>query len=279
MKLLKKITALLAAAVMCTACTFTVYAENSDKVVDNADLLSDSEETELEAYILEIIEKYDHAYDIAIVTTDSTDGKSAEAYADDYYDYNGYGYGGENSGVILLLDMGDRAWHISTCGKGITVFTDYGIETAGERIVPYLSDGDYYGGFNEFASCADYIIGTYETGGKPYDNYTDGDSSGGYSSDRSPGRMFLISLVAGLIAALIVCLIMKAQLKTAVKQFGAGNYIRRGSLNVNYSRDIFLYKTVSRHKIETNSGGHGGGGSSTHIGSSGSSHGGGGGHF
>ncbi len=279
MKILKKIAALLTAAVMCTACAFTAYAENSDKVADNADLLSDSEETELESYILEIIERYNYAYDIVVVTTDSTDGRTAEAYADDYYDYNGYGYDGEYSGVILLLDMGDRAWHISTYGKGITVFTDYGIERAGEKIVPYLSDGDYYGGFKAFVSCADNYIEEYETNGKPYDNYDTGGGSDPYSQSKSPGHIFLVSLTAGLIVALIVCLIMKAQLKTAVRQFGAGSYIRRNSMNVQYSRDIFLYRTVSRRKIETDSGGHSGGGSSTHASSSGRSHGGGGGHF
>lgn len=266
MKLLKKIAVFITAAVICASMAYPAYAENSDKIVDMADLLTDSEEKDLEEVILEVISKYGNRYDIAAVTTNSTDGKTAEAYADDYYDYNGYGCGSDYSGVILLIDMGDRAWHISTCGKGIQVFSDSDIDGIGEKIVPYMSDGDYASAVASFAFCADDNIKRYESGDK------------GTSSERDYGHILLVSVAGGAIVALIVCLIMKAQLKTAVKQFGAGNYIRRGSLNVQYSRDIFLYRTVSRRKIETNSGGHGGGGS-THVSSSGRSHGGGGGHF
>ncbi len=267
MKLLKKIAAFFTAAVMCASMAYPAYAENSDKVVDMADLLTDSEESALEEDILNVISKYGYGYDIVVVTANSSDGKTAEAYADDYYDYNGYGYGSEYSGVILYIDMGDRAWHISTCGKGIQVFTDRRIDLAGEKIVPYMGDGDYYSAFREFVYCADDYIESYENG----DMET--------ASERDYLHILRVSVVGGLIVALIVCLIMKSQLKTAVKQFGAGNYIRRGSLNVQYSRDIFLYKNVSRVKIETDSGGHSGGGSSTHVSSSGRSHGGGGGHF
>lgn len=272
MKLLKKITAVIAAAVMCTAFAYPVRAENADKVVDNADLLSDSEEQSLEKYILDIIEKYDRKYDIAVVTVNSTDGKSAEAYADDYYDYNFYGYDSEDSGLLLLVDMGGRNWHISTKGKGIRAFTDYGIAQIGDRVATRLSDGRYDDAFEEFADQADYYIGRYESKGTAYDV---GDTPKDY------GKIFIVSLTGGIVVALIVCLCMVGQLKTAVKQTAARIYVKNGSMRVNHSRDIFLYNTVSKTKIETDSGssGGGGGGSSTHVSSSGSTHGGGGGKF
>ncbi|MCM1024436.1 MAG: TPM domain-containing protein [Prevotella sp.] len=272
MKLPKKIAAVFAAAVMWTAAACPVYAENPDKVVDEADLLTDSEEQSLEEYINGIIEKHDFGYDVAVVTVNSTDGKSAEAYADDYYDYNNYGYDGAGSGLLLLVDMGGRSWYISTNGKGINAFTDYGISQIGDKVTYYLSDGYYYNAFAEFADQADSYIKKYENGGKAYD------------VDNKPknyGQMFLVSLVSGAVVALIVCLCMKSQLKTAVRQTAAQVYIKNGSMRVNNSRDIFLYHTTSRTKIESDSGGGGGhgGGSSTHTSSSGSTHGGGGGRF
>lgn len=268
MNLLKKIAALVTAAVIFTLPSYTVCAENTDKVVDGADLLTDSEEQSLERYIKDVIEKHDFGYDIAVVTVDSTDGKSAEAYADDYYDYNYYGYDSEGSGLLLLVDMGGRNWHISTKGKGIRAFTDYGISQIGDEVADRLGDGDYYGAFKKFADMADSYIDKYESSGKAYD-------VGNRPKDY--GRIFMISLAIGLIAALIVCLCMKGQLRTAVKQTAARVYIKSGSMRVNSARDIFLYNTVSKTKIETNSGG--GGGSSTHTSSSGSTHGGGGGRF
>lgn len=269
MKLLKKITAVLAAAVMCTASAYPVWAENADKVVDNAGLLSDSEERSLEKHILEIIEKHDRKYDIVVVTVNSTDGSSAEAYADDYYDYNYYGYDSEDSGLLLLVDMGGRNWHISTKGKGIRAFTDYGISQIGNKAASYLSDGDYYDAFKKFADQADSYIDKYESSGKAYDVG---------NKPKDYGQMLGTSFLGAVVIALIVCLCMMGQLKTAVKQTAARVYVKNGSMRVNHSRDIFLYNTVSKTKIETDSGG-GGGGSSTHVSSSGSTHGGGGGKF
>lgn len=272
MKLLKKIAAAFAAAVMCAALPYPVCAENSRKVIDEADLLSDSDEQSLESYINEVIEKHDFAYDIAVVTVNSTDGKSAEAYADDYYDYNDYGYDSEGSGLLLLVDMGGRNWHISTKGKGIRAFTDYGISQIGDEVASRLGNESYYGAFKKFVDMADSYIEKYESSGKAYDVG---------NKPKDYGKMFGMSLASGMIVAVIVCICMGSQLKTAVRQTAARVYIRNGSMRITNSQDIFLYNTVSKTKIETDSGssGGGGGGSSTHVSSSGSSHGGGGGKF
>ena len=67
-----------------------------------------------------------------------------------------------------------------------------------------------------------------------------------------------------------------SQLKTVRFQAAAGNYMKRGSLNVTESRDLFLYKTFTRTAKPKNNSSSG---SSTHTSSSGSTHGGGGGKF
>ena len=36
------------------------------------------------------------------------DGKTAQAYADDYYDYNGYGYGENDDGILLPSQYGRK---------------------------------------------------------------------------------------------------------------------------------------------------------------------------
>lgn len=81
--------------------------------------------------------------DVVIVTVWSLDGKSSEAYADDFFDGNGYGYGQGNSGVLLLLAMEYRDWAISTCGDGIYALTDYGIESVFSQIAGSLSEDAY----------------------------------------------------------------------------------------------------------------------------------------
>ena len=40
--------------------------------------------------------------DAVIVTSNNLNGKSQQDYADDYFDYNGYGVGKEKSGLLSL---------------------------------------------------------------------------------------------------------------------------------------------------------------------------------
>ena len=61
---------------------------------------------------------------VVVVTENSLDGKSAQDYADDFFDYNGHGYGDDDSGVLFLIGMDERKWAITTYGYGITAFTD-----------------------------------------------------------------------------------------------------------------------------------------------------------
>ncbi len=250
MKLKKIFSAVLAAAMCIAFSAVNVSAANSDKVVDNAGILTDSEEQKLEEKMLGIVDKY--GYDIAVVTVNSTDGKSMMAYADDYYDYNGYG----ENGLMLLYNNGTNEAYITTDGKGIKAFSDKGISALGKEVRPFLDSGNYYRAFESFAEASEMYIDKYKTTGKAY-------------SPKNYFMIVIISLGIGLLFAAIVCLALKSQLKTAVMQTNAKAYVRSGSRNVTYARDIYLYKKVTRRKIESNNG------SSTHRSSSGDTHGGG----
>ena len=72
------------------------------------------------------------------------------------------------------------------------------------------------------------------------------------------GRI-LISIGGGLLIALIVVLIMKAGMKTVRANNPANYYVRDGSMNVNFSRDIYLYSTVTRVRRSQESSGSSGG--------------------
>lgn len=258
--------------------TLPVCAESGDgfnspyaRLQDDAALLSSDEYNEVLSRLDELSER--QSFDVVIHTTEDMDGySSVVAYADDYYDCNGYGYGEDRDGIILVVAMNTRDLYISTCGFGITAFTDYGIDTLLDDVKGYFSDGDYYGGFCSFISEADEYI-TSAKNGSPYD-INDGDYY--YSSERSGFFNFtwlMASLIMGLVCALIIVGTMKAQLKTVRPALAAGSYVRKDSIKVKSERDIYLYRNVSRTEIvhESSSGG-----SSTHVSSSGTTHGGGG---
>lgn len=253
----------------CAVCAFSVSAENSDKVVDNASLLTDSQEQELEDKLSELADRYD--CDVVIVTADTIDGKTPMAYADDYFDYNDYGIGSGRDGVLFLLSMEDRDWWISTTGEGIDIFTDYGIQFIGGEMLPDLSDGNYYEAFCTFAELSDDFMKQAQDG-RPYD------TNNKYKTAGDKIKIVLISAGIGIVAALIVTLSLKGQLKSVKPNNQAKDYIRQGSMKLTSSRDVFLYKNVDR-TVRQSSGSSGSGGSSTHTSSSGASHGGGGGKF
>lgn len=236
---------LILSLILCLLMTLTLPVFASPYyLIDDAGLLSSSEAARVEAELSRVSAEY--GMDIVIVTVESTGGKTPTAYADDYYDYNGYA----PDGILLLVSMEDRDCCISTTGEGYTVITDADVEYIFDQIVPYVSDGEYAQAFMEFAGlCEEFIV---------------------QATTFNFGTNLIIAVVIGLVAALIVTGVMKAQLKTVRQQARADAYIAPGGLELTNSRDIFLYSHISRReKPKQNSG------SSTHVSSSGTRHGGG----
>jgi uncharacterized protein len=229
-------------------------------VFDEAGLLTAGEAAQLTTKLETLNQKY--GITLVIVTASGTGARSNTAYADDYYDYNGY----QANGAVLLINMEPQGWYISTAGSVIQSFTDYGIEKIGEMIRPDLSNGDYYAAFIEFVGLADTFL-TQAKEGEPYD------TNHRFVTSANRYEMILTMVLVAFLIALLVVRILAMGMKTVRQQSGAYEYEK--GLNLTDRRDIFLFSNVVRQKIESNKGG----GSSTHSGSSGRSHGGGGGGF
>ncbi len=247
-----------------------VFAEDGlQRLVDAADLLSDSEEGELSSLLDEISER--QQTDIVVVTVDSLEGLSAAQYADDFFDHNGYGFGEGKDGILFLISMEERDWYITTSGYGITAVTDAGREYMSEQFVDDLSEGAYAAAFTTFASLCDDFI-TQADLGEPYDIGNLPQEPFGFVTHLA------VSAAIGFVIALIVTGIMKGQLKTVQSQSKADDYVKSGSMKLTKQNDLFLYKHVERREKPKESD-RSAGGSKTHTSSSGSTHGGGGGKF
>lgn len=256
----KKISSLILVIILALVLALPVSAK-APLLVDDAALVSDA--TAVTQALENVSNK--HALDVVVVTVDSTGEYTDMEYADDYFDYNGYGQGDERDGVLLLINMEtSKAW-ISTSGYGITAFTDAGIEYIGTVLSEKLGDGDFDGAFIEFAELADDFI-TQAKNGTPYDT----DNLPKFPFDTA--KALIIGLGIGFVAALIVTSGMKSKLKSVRKQSAAANYERHGSLQLVNSNEYFLFSHVDSVKKEEKSSG----GSSTHTSSSGNTHGGGG---
>ena len=257
------------------------FAANSDKVIDQADILTEQEEQQLEADLAQWCE--DNQFDIVILTTRNglyadDPGNPLMKFADDYYINNGYGYGGNYDGCILTIDMGSREVWIATEGYGHTVLTDYGIDAVVDEVCTELGNGNNYAAVKiNFVENVKWLY-DQASAGTPYDVVTPSSPATTIFSELP--RIIIISLIIGAIVGLISALGNKSKLKTIRRKYEAHSYERDGSFKLSRQADIFLYsQRTRRRKPQSNNSNSSGGGSTLHRTSSGREHGGGGGKF
>jgi uncharacterized protein len=139
---------------------FVAYHDyDAPRVVDGADLFTDAEEGALAGRIAEMGEKW--GSDFVIVTVNDTGSLSHMEYADDFYDYNGYGLGPDYDGMLLLIctNPEHRGWWISTFAECFDRFGERDIDGLGSAIKPYLSDGDYFRAAEAYLDGVENVFG------------------------------------------------------------------------------------------------------------------------
>jgi len=249
----------------------TPKVDETEKVYDFADLLTETEEESLYDKITDFINKTN--LDMVVVTIDSNPRNSAMEYADDFYDYNYFGIGNTHDGLLFLIDMDTREMWISTHGESIIMYDDYRIERILDATYDKIVDEEYYECAEAFIEKTEY----YYEQGEPISNenaYID--INGDYVVDS--GEYFLALIIAPLIIALISVLIMKSKHKTIKKATTAFMYMTK--INTTIREDIFVNTFTNKvYDPPSSSSSSSGGGSSTHRSSSGRSHGGGGRRF
>lgn len=262
----KKLCTALLVLLTLSAVTCFAFADGGVRLDDGAGLLSVSEKEMLLNKLDEISARQN--VDIVVVTVDNLGGEDIRDYADDYFDYNGFGNEPKRGGALLLVAMDESEMWIYTSEYCITALTDAGIDYICDEVAEPLSDGEYFDAFNTFARLCDEFI-TQADSGKPFDRE---------SLPHEPLSIaaFFVCLAVGAVIGGITVMAMKSELKSVRYKAEANSYVRSGSFNLTQSRDMFLYRNVSRRKRPESTGGGRSGGSSVHVGSSGRSHGGGG---
>ena len=299
---MKKIKGIIICLLICTFLvmgSMAVWADQTGavsgqpRVFDQAGLFSETEIIQLEEKIAQC--RKSTKMDVVIVSAYADGERSAEEYADDYYDYGGFGVGKKASGVLLLYYMDGPGQpggecYISTTGTMINMLTD-------ERIESILDDvyGDL--GNRDFAGAAEHFLEDVKAYVK------EGVESGQYTYDRDTGEIVryhsirlyevAIAMVIAGISAGSVCLDIKKRyaMKQSSREVSNSLQAYRADCAFHFSvaGDKMVNKYVRSVPIPRNtssgSGGRGHSGSSSagrstiHTSSSGSSHGGGGRRF
>jgi len=247
-----------------TLMSSAVAAPALSNVVDEAGLLTAAEAEYLNGWAYEISEKYQCA--VIVFTADEYAPGDGFDMAMAAYDTWGFGYGADNRGVMLYLNMHGRDWGLYVEGSAQDAITkSYGQESMEERFLPYLRDGDFYEAFYQYVyDCALFM--ELAVRGTPVTSRNDP-----YTEGSRKGFQTVVSVAVPLLIAAIFCLVNVMKMKTAKQQRAANQYMTQNGFDLTGQRDEFLYATETRTEIETKSSSSGGSSSRSSSHSSGRS--------
>ena len=244
----------------------TPSVNEEEKIYDFADLYTDEEEKNLYSAVYDYTQRRN--LDLVIVTINDN-FESTQEYADDFYDYNNFGYGTDRDGLLFLVDMENRYVYISATGGAMSLYPDNECDMITEQVYTYFSDQNYYDGTYQMIKTLDtYYEISYNDSNIDEYKYNTADVNYLY--------VFIFAIVCTIIG--IVILIKRNDLVKVATT--SEEYYDKGSKGVHRIKDVVIGHHVTKHAIEhdTGSSSHGGGfsGGGGHISSSGSSHTGGG---
>lgn len=221
----------------------TIAAANAEMVhvTDEANVLSAGERASLQ----EMAEKLyqETGFDVILHTTNNSQEKTPFNYSMDYYHTfrNPDKY---PNGALFSILFDTRDYYEAARGTGISLLSKQGENQLQKVVQSKLSDGDYYGAM------------------KNYLRYVRRSLIPPTPMERTI-ELFPFVLMGGLLIGLVYAVILRSQIKTPKFRYDAQNYVLRNSLDLTDARDIYLYQTITRTKIESSSKSRSGGGFSS----------------
>lgn len=258
--------------------------DTTKKIYDYANLFTDEEEIQMYTKITSFIEK--NEMDVVIVTIDKNPyGVSdyySQTYAQDFFDYNNFGFTSKKTGILFLIDMDNRYLWLDTSGDAILYFDDSRIDYILDEGYFELKNGEYATSIIKMIDKAE----SYKANGIPESNKNCRiDSDGEYYCEvvKPPKKVnWIVSIIIGAAVSTIALLVHLHKYKGIRLAINAQDYINKGYIVSGASVDQFISTHTSKTycgSSNSSSGGGRSGGSSVSHGSSGHSHGGGGRHF
>ena len=272
---MKKLFSILLIAVV--LCFSTAVSGDSvvSRVTDSvSDTLTAEQQTNLAQKLDGISERT--GYDVLVYLTDSIDGKTEEAFVEEYYDWISLELDIDRGAVILLVALQERIVYIDCADDAKVAVSYYDVEDMLDAVTDDLSNGEYYSACITFAEMCDsritaYINGTSSDSATNYNPPYDNDYNDDYNYDYGEGNksdilyLALFAVIAGVIVGFISVSVMKSKLRSVRPQNEATSYVVPGSMQVTVSYDSFLYRNVTRRERprNNNNGRSGGGGFSS----------------
>ena len=271
----KAIVSLLFALCLLLCMTAAAHAEaRIDYVSDYAGLLSDAQRQDLSNLAARVSDEYNFGVFVVVVNDYKSyvNGSIAD-FSENVFHRYGLGRGQKEEGVLLAMSMSNRDYDIYAHGDfGNYAFTDYGKRQLADSFLDNFRGNDWEGGFRDFIENSGNML-EMARNGRPVDTWIADQAETG---PRMTLGKILVSLGVGCLTGGATVSGMKRQMKTAIRQTGAANYVSLGGVKLSNKRDDFVNRSVTRQVIprQTTGGRPGGGhfGGTTTSGSFGGSH-------
>lgn len=257
----KRISAIFTALLMTLVLCVPALAENGlmEYVFDPDDLLTYEEWEALENEAAEITRCHDVGVYVVFVDDYSYyDYGTVYDTAEMLYYEEGLGVGDGQDGILLLVSQYTRDYALYTYGAAEQAFDISELE---DSFLPYLSDDDWYGGFDAYLVACDEAL-TYAEADAPAQSDTPAEADDP-AEPASPVSGVLTAVGISCLVALLICLALKGKMKTVHRKTEAKKYTANGGLQLTEKYDRYTHTTESVRRIEKKSSdsGSGGGGS------------------
>lgn len=225
-----------------------VYATQTPPVMDFGNLLTASEEQELEVEIQRLVNKTGFGFGIILYDEPATYSNFLSYIKNDvgatYYQSNRF---------IMALNLTTREMILEVNGTARDEISDAQSNLLVDKVAPYFSRGDYYGGMSLFLELIESHLAS-----------PSGSSSLSSTTEQKATILFF-SFVMSLAVAGSTTYFFWQSMNTVRDQDSASEYLKKEKFSVTHNQERYLSRTVIRTPIQQNNpggGGHGGGRSS-----------------
>jgi len=207
--------------------------DNTIKVYDYAQLLTDKEENKFKKEVNNYINKYN--IDMVIVTVKYYDQQTIDEYINLFYNINNFGKGNNKKGIILVIDLKSNNTSIKTFGNIDNLYSEDEISSMIEMI---NSEDKYYKKITNFIKYSDKYINEFSINNVK-------DTANNIFSIIN----WYIILIPSIIVPGVVIIIGILQNNNVKKQHTANYYIVKDSIVINAKKDKFVSTNTKKNRI------------------------------
>lgn len=206
--------------------------DNTIKVYDYAQVLTEQEEINLKKEVNNYINKYN--IDMVIVTVKYYMQIDTNQYIDDFYNINTFGNGSNKDGIIIAVDLKNNNDDVAikTYGKAVNLYNNDEIELILNKI---NKEETYYDKLYSFINYSDKYIN---------ENYI------AYKENNTSRSINLLSIMfVSAIIPTVVIFVGLLKNKTIKKAENANYYVKNNSVFINVKNDQFVTTNTKKTRI------------------------------